>query len=58
MKRDDSVYIRHIADAIDRIETYTSGVDENTFLTDRLKPLHYAFSQKRITEIEASEKSS
>jgi uncharacterized protein with HEPN domain len=36
MKRDDSVYIRHIADAIDRIEKYTSGVDENTFLTNSL----------------------
>ena len=36
MKRDDSVYIRHIADAIDRIEKYTSDVDEKTFLTNSL----------------------
>lgn len=36
MKRDDSVYIRHIADAIDRIEKYTGNVDEKTFLTNSL----------------------
>jgi uncharacterized protein with HEPN domain len=36
MKRDDSVYIRHIWDAIERIDKYTSGVDEKTFLSNTL----------------------
>jgi uncharacterized protein with HEPN domain len=36
MKRDDSVYIRHIIDAIDKIEKYTAGVDEKTFLANGL----------------------
>jgi uncharacterized protein with HEPN domain len=36
MKREASVYIRHIADAIDKIEKYTGGVDEKTFLSNSL----------------------
>ena len=36
MKRDDSVYLRHILDAIVRIETYLSGVDEALFMRDQL----------------------
>ena len=36
MKREDSVYIRHIADAIDKIEKYTGGVDEKTFFSNSL----------------------
>ncbi len=31
MERDDSVYLRHILDAIARIEEYLAGVDEETF---------------------------
>jgi len=31
MKRDESVYLRHILDAITRIEEYTCGVDEQAF---------------------------
>jgi uncharacterized protein with HEPN domain len=31
MKRDDSVYLRHILDAIARIEMYLGGVDEKAF---------------------------
>jgi len=36
MKRDDSIYVRHIADAIDKIEKYTSGIDGKTFLSNSL----------------------
>lgn len=36
MKRDDSVYLRHILDAIAKIETYLQGVDEQTFLNQSL----------------------
>ena len=31
MKRDESVYLRHILDAIARIEEYTGDVDEQAF---------------------------
>ena len=31
MKRDQSVYLQHILDAIDRIDEYLEGVDENAF---------------------------
>lgn len=31
MKRDDSVYLRHILDAISRIEEYLQDVDEAAF---------------------------
>ena len=31
MKRDESVYLRHVLDAIARIEEYTCGVDEQAF---------------------------
>jgi uncharacterized protein with HEPN domain len=31
MKRDESVYLQHILDAIAKIEEYVSGVDEETF---------------------------
>jgi|SRR5215213_2044328 len=31
MKRDETVYLRHILDAIAKIETYLQGVDETTF---------------------------
>jgi uncharacterized protein with HEPN domain len=31
MERDDSVYLRHILDAISRIEEYLQGVIEETF---------------------------
>jgi uncharacterized protein with HEPN domain len=31
MKREDSVYLQHILDAITKIETYLTGVDESTF---------------------------
>lgn len=33
MKRDDTVYVRHILDAIDLIEDYTKGMSENEFLS-------------------------
>lgn len=33
MKRDDTVYLRHILDAIESIEGYTRGMSENEFLT-------------------------
>lgn len=36
MERDESVYLRHILDAIARIETYLQGVDEATFLQQNL----------------------
>jgi uncharacterized protein with HEPN domain len=31
MKRDDSVYLRHILDAIGKIESYLQGIPEKTF---------------------------
>jgi uncharacterized protein with HEPN domain len=31
MKRDETIYLRHILDAISKVETYLSGVDETTF---------------------------
>jgi uncharacterized protein with HEPN domain len=32
MQRDDSVYLRHILDAIDTISAYLAGVDQSGFL--------------------------
>jgi uncharacterized protein with HEPN domain len=29
MKRDDAVYLQHVADAITKIETYLTGFDES-----------------------------
>ena len=31
MPRDDSVYLRHILDAISKVETYLEGIDRSTF---------------------------
>ena len=31
MKRDESVYLQHVLDAIEKVETYLRGVDEATF---------------------------
>jgi uncharacterized protein with HEPN domain len=31
MKRDETVYLRHILDAIAKVETYLQGVDETAF---------------------------
>ena len=36
MKRDDSVYLRHILDAIAKVEVYLCGKDETTFSQDTL----------------------
>jgi len=36
MKRDDTVYLRHILDAIDLIEDYTKGMSENEFLSNSM----------------------
>ncbi len=36
MKRDDSVYLRHVLDAIDRIEEYLQGIDEHAFYEQTL----------------------
>lgn len=36
MKRDDSVYVQHVLDAILTIESYLSGVDELAFQSQRL----------------------
>ncbi|MBV9210262.1 MAG: DUF86 domain-containing protein [Acidobacteria bacterium] len=36
MPRDESVYLRHVLDAIARIETYLQGIDEATFLQQSL----------------------
>lgn len=32
MKKDDTVYLRHIMDAIGLIEEYTKGISENDFI--------------------------
>ncbi len=36
MKRDDSVYLQHILDAIAKVETYLHDVDEVSFFADSL----------------------
>lgn len=36
MQRDDTVYLRHVVDAIAKIETYLAGIDETTFHTQSL----------------------
>lgn len=36
MKPDDSVYLRHILDAIAKVEVYLQGVDEATFKQNTL----------------------
>jgi uncharacterized protein with HEPN domain len=36
MKKDDSVYLHHILDSIERIEKYTHGVSKNEFLQNGL----------------------
>jgi uncharacterized protein with HEPN domain len=36
MKRDDTVYLHHILDAIASIEEYTKGMSENEFLSDSM----------------------
>lgn len=36
MKRDESVYLRHVLDAIARIEAYLQGVDKAAFLQHQL----------------------
>lgn len=35
-KRDDTVYLSHMLDAIDRIEEYTSDIDHEKFMKTRL----------------------
>ncbi|HUV79609.1 MAG TPA: HepT-like ribonuclease domain-containing protein [Candidatus Bathyarchaeia archaeon] len=36
MMKGDTVYLRHILDAISRIEEYTEGVDDEDFMDDNL----------------------
>jgi uncharacterized protein with HEPN domain len=36
MKRDDTVYLHHILDAIESIEDYTGGMSENEFLSNSM----------------------
>ena len=36
MKRDDTVYLHHILDAIGLIEEYTKGMTENEFLSNSM----------------------
>ncbi len=36
MKRDDTVYLRHILDAIQKVEQYLNGVPEAIFIQDSL----------------------
>jgi uncharacterized protein with HEPN domain len=36
MKHDDTVYLQHVLDAIQQIETYLTGVDETRFYAERL----------------------
>jgi len=31
MPRDDTVYLRHVLDAINKMEIYLTGIDETTF---------------------------
>jgi len=36
MNKDDNVYLRHILDAIQRIEEYTKGINYNNLLNNNL----------------------
>ncbi|MCX7792288.1 MAG: DUF86 domain-containing protein [Chloroflexaceae bacterium] len=36
MPRDDTVYLRHVLDAIIKIETYLTGIEESTFQSQSL----------------------
>ena len=36
MKKDDTVYLHHILDAISLIEEYTKGMSENEFLSNSM----------------------
>lgn len=36
MRRDETVYLRHILDAIDLIEDYTEGMSENEFFSNSM----------------------
>jgi len=36
MKRDDTVYLRHILDAIESIDNYTKGMSESEFLSNSM----------------------
>jgi hypothetical protein len=36
MEKDDTIYLRHILDAINTIEEYLQGVNEDTFKTTQL----------------------
>ncbi|MBI2941318.1 MAG: DUF86 domain-containing protein [Chloroflexi bacterium] len=36
MRRDDTVYLRHILDAINQIQDYTSGISSEQFLQYRM----------------------
>jgi uncharacterized protein with HEPN domain len=36
MKRDESIYLRHMLDAIAQVQTYLRGVDETAFNQNRL----------------------
>ena len=36
MKKDDSVYLRHITDSCERIERYMEGVSKNKFFETEL----------------------
>jgi uncharacterized protein with HEPN domain len=36
MRRDDTVYLQHVADAITKIETYLTGIDEPKFRAESL----------------------
>ena len=36
MKRDDTVYLQHILDAITRAETYLQDIDETAFIKNFL----------------------
>ena len=36
MKKEDSVYLRHILDAVSRIEEYTNGIEYKNFIENHL----------------------
>ena len=36
MKHDETLYLRHIVDAIDLVNTYLQGIDESVFLKTSL----------------------
>ena len=45
MKKDDSIYLRHILDAISRIEEYTQGISYEDFMDNHIIQMEFCYAQ-------------